>query len=64
MTTPLKQLLARYVIGLNPFSQMGDYVHPQQNDAHGDFYKISGDMRNIGNDLRIVSNKTLIYYGS
>ena len=47
----------------NPFSMGGEYVRPQHGDAQRDLYKVTGDMRKVGNDLRTVAKRELKPHG-
>lgn len=44
----------------NPFSASRTYTLPHRGDSQKDFGKIIGDMRNVGSDLRKVSEKELV----
>jgi hypothetical protein len=61
MTTFLAFLSRNGLTFVNPWQARRNYVRPAKGALSQDFYRVVGDMRVVGQDLRKTAQKELVY---
>lgn len=62
MSRIIKILSRSGIVFANPFHPVCAYKRPRRGDARNDFAVLTGDMKNVGTDMRKVADQELSRY--